>query len=234
MSTYLSANHASLGIDHDRFINVPILIGDDTDEGSYFAANAATPTEMSTFMQSQYPHLDAQSLAAINTEYPLRDPLPYHAAYFPSTSAAYGEACFICPSLRILDAYSQVQTRLYSYRYAVLDEINTASGLGTPHTFELPAIFGPGYADGAVSYTTYNAPIVPIVMDYFISFVRALDPNVYRSVNAPRWEDWGGTAGNVNGRRIFLQTGNVYMQDLPGDEAERCAFWKGLDEMMQI
>lgn len=85
---------------------------------------------------------------------------------------------------------------IFAYRYDVHDAENTAAGLGVPHIFEAAAIFGPGVGGvgtaAAAGYGTYNAPVVPVVMDYWISFVRALDPNVYRNAGAPRWEAWKG------------------------------------------
>lgn len=227
-----------------RFIHVPLLLGDDTNEGSLFVSDAASPADVSTFMLDQYPNLTLSDTASINLEYPLMPSLPTRAAYFPSLSAAYGEACFICPGISILQSYSNntfkstsnsslASPRLFSYRYAVTDASNNATGLGTPHTFEIPAIFGvdaTGASDS--SYETYNAPIVPVVMDYFMSFVRALDPNVYKSDAAPVWDEW--SAGGGNGTRVLLQTNETVMEDVPSEQLERCEFWRGLRLDMQL
>lgn len=59
-----------------------------------------------------------------------------------------------------------------------------------PHVSEKPAIFGPGNDGECVdcSYSAYNSSIVPVVMNYWISFMRSLDPNTHRDPTAPEWQ----------------------------------------------
>jgi carboxylesterase type B len=186
-------------------------------------------------MQNNYPHLTTADTDAINKEYPLVSPLPKHAAYFPSASAAYGEATFTCPGNFITHTFANALSgsKVWNYRYNVLQADNVASGLGVPHTFESPAIFGLGYANNNIlsSYATYNAEIIPIVMSYWISFVRELTPNRYKDGSAPHWESFGH--GKDGGRRILLQTNGTVMEKIPADQRWRCAFWKGLAVTME-
>ncbi|CZR55601.1 uncharacterized protein PAC_05489 [Phialocephala subalpina] len=72
-----------------KFVKVHVMIGDDTDEGTGFAANASSPQEVSTFLRNNYPGLTPSDLRQINKIYPLMPPLSKHAAYFPSTEKAY-------------------------------------------------------------------------------------------------------------------------------------------------
>lgn len=233
------------------FVRVPLLFGNDNDEGTYFADDAATSGEMATFLRNNYPLLTANDTAEVVDMYPLRAAVAQHAAWFPSASAAYGEATFICPAISIMGAYQDPargnnssgggddddddDTQLWLYRYDVADDDNTAAGVGVPHLWESYAVFGPGnLGDEAApeSYLTYNAPIVPVVMDYFLSFVRARDPNVLRAPGAPAWERWGlldgnGTVGG-NGTRLVLETNNTRMEEVDGALAARCQFWAGL------
>ncbi len=209
-----------------RFLRVPVLYGVDTDEGSVFAANSATPDDMATFFANNYPLLGPNDTAAIVARYPQLPALPAHAAFFPSTSRAYGEATFICPAVNVLDAMGRHwdSARLWYYRYNVYDEDNFAWGMGVLHLFEAAAVFGADNILGApASYYSYNAPIIPVVMNYWISFVRALDPNTFRYASAPVWGSWG-----PNGSRMVFETGNLTMEDTPGDQAERCDFWLSL------
>jgi carboxylesterase type B len=186
-------------------------------------------------MQNNYPHLTTADTDAINKEYPLMPPLPKHAAYFPSASAAYGEATFTCPGNFISHTFANAPSRskVWNYRYNVLQANNIASGLGVPHTFESPAIFGLGNANDNIlsSYATYNADIIPIVMSYWISFVRELTPNRYKYGSAPHWESFGD--GKDGGRRILLQTNGTVMEKIPADQGGRCEFWKGLSVTME-
>jgi carboxylesterase type B len=186
-------------------------------------------------MQNNYPHLTTADTDAINKEYPFMPPLPKHAAYFPSASAAYGEATFTCPGNFISHTFANAPSRskVWNYRYNVLQANNIASGLGVPHTFESPAIFGLGNANDNIlsSYATYNADIIPIVMSYWISFVRELTPNRYKYGSAPHWESFGD--GKDGGRRILLQTNGTVMEKIPADQGGRCEFWKGLSVTME-
>jgi acetylcholinesterase len=243
-------------IEQGKFVKVPIIFGgkaktlnvriseavlirthlpDDTNEGSDFAANASSPADVANFMKNNYPRLTTADTNAINQEYPLMPPLPEHAAYFPSASAAYGESTFTCPgnfiSLTFATALSPY--KVWNYRYNVLQANNVASGIGVPHTFESPAIFGLGNANDNVlsSYATYNADIIPVVMAYWISFVRELTPNRYKYGNAPHWESFGD--GKDGGRRILLQTNGTVMEKVPADQVERCEFWRGLSITME-
>ena len=211
------------------FIKVPSIVGDDTDEGTSFAANASTSDEFLDFIKSNYPHLTNSDLQSINESYPLMPSLPEHGAWFPSASAAYGEATFTCPGLEISSSFAQYFSAdlTWNYRYDVIDWDDVQQGLGVPHVSEKPAIFGPGHSNlcsGGCSYETYNAAIVPIMMDYWISFIITLDPNSYKNPAAPQWEAFGSGAG----QRLRFQTNASAMESVPSDQNDRCAMWKKL------
>jgi len=216
-----------------QYIKVPTMVGGDTDEGSYFAANASNPAEVASFIQANYPKLTTSDLDKINEAYPLMDPVPLHAAYFPSASAAYGESTFTCPGLEFsasISAYLSA-SQSWNYRYNVQDQANIAAGLGVPHTSETPAIFGVGYAGGeGGSLATDNAAIVPIVMDYYISFVKTLDPNKLRNEAAPYWAPF-----EVQGvqQRLKIETGSTEMEAVPQAQKERCELWWSLATVME-
>lgn len=222
------------------FVDVPLLFGNDNDEGRSFAADAATSADMANFLRNNYPLLTAADADALVELYPLEPAAARHAAWFPSASTAYGEATFICPAISILGAYANASAgaaapRLWLYRYNVLDDDNVANGLGVPHLWERYAVFGPASLAGEAappSYLTYNAPVVPLVMGYFLSFVRTGDPNALRAPGAPVWGAWGslgdGDGDGANGTRIVIETNNTRMEEVGPAQALRCRFWKGL------
>ncbi|KAG8159694.1 hypothetical protein KVR01_010331 [Diaporthe batatas] len=219
-----------------KFIKVPLLIGDDTDEGTVFAYNASTPEDVSRFFKNNYPLLDQAELDQVNEAYPLTTPLPNHAAYFPSAAAAYGDGTFTCPGNTMAETMSKFYEpgKVWNYRYNVIDPGNVAAGLGVTHTFETAAVFGPGYVDNVpASYYTTNANIVPVVMNYYISFIRALDPNVYRYPGTPVWETWGDFGGG-RGFRLKFETNDTVMEEVPQQLADRCALWKDLSNAMEV
>ena len=232
------------------------LFGTDTDEGSVFAPDAPDRAALAGFFRNNFPRLSPAGADALVARYPRLPPLPRHARWFPSASRAYGEAVFTCPAVNMLTAlarhaHANTSTtdattstaaaavvpagRHWGYRYDVYDAESEAAGMGVVHLFEAAAIFGPeniGWAPP--SYWTYNAPIVPLVMDYWISFVRALDPNVYRNPAAPEWLEWDAAGAGAGGRRLLFRTGNLTVEETPRDQVERCDFWLAMgDEMEQ-
>ncbi|KAE8136006.1 Alpha/Beta hydrolase protein [Aspergillus pseudotamarii] len=216
-----------------KFVRVPLIVGGDTNEGSNFAYNATSPADISEFLTSLYPRLSSSQLKSINRAYQGMTPVPLHAEYFPAASAAFGDAVFTCPgihmSTKMTRYYPMGNKKVWSYRYNVQDPETLSKGLGVPHTFETEAIFGPNYGGGlSSSITNINAGIVPIVMNYYISFVKTLDPNSLRAEGAPYWMPWG------TGERLKIQTNQTVMEDIQGTQKDRCALWEALAPVMDV
>ncbi|KAI3533659.1 carboxylesterase [Colletotrichum filicis] len=216
--------------DKGSFIKVPVLFGTGSNEGSVFAANVATQDEFVSFMTDNYPKLTKNETDPMLQKYPLLSPLPNHNVWFPSTSQAYGETTFICPANTIMNAYATANRSgtSWSYRFNVQDNDNTASGLGVPHVFEAPAIFGIDACPTPDSFRTYNKPIVSLMMKYVISFVRDLNPNTYKLAGAPDWGDWGR-----NQSRYVFELNKNRMENVDDGQRDRCNFWKGIVEVME-
>ncbi|KAJ0168518.1 putative secreted lipase [Colletotrichum tanaceti] len=212
------------------FIKMPVLFGTGTDEGSVFAANVATQEEFVCFVTDNYPKLTETEIGPMLEKYPLLDPLPNHNAWFPSASQAYGETTFICPSNIVMDAYAAVNrsSTSWSYRFNVQDNENTASGLGVPHVFEAPAVFGIDACPTPESFRTYNRPIVPLMMNYWISFIRSLNPNTYKLEGAPAWDAWGR-----NQSRYVFELNKNRMENVDDGQKSRCRFWESIVEVME-
>lgn len=216
-----------------RVAKVPLMVGDDNDEGSYFAVNASTSTEFLDFMQANYPRLTPLDLQLINATYPPGAVMAKHAAWFPPAAKAYGESTFTCPGNEMAASLARYSSpdKTWNYRYNVWDAGNDVSGLGVPHVIEKPAVWGPGYAGACdnCSYVTYNKPMVPIVMNYWISFILSLNPNTYKDNSAPEWKPWG-TQG---GQRMRFQLNVTDMEPVPDDQRQRCMVWKRLAGTME-
>lgn len=198
-------------------------------EGSSFAHDAATAEEFTSFMRDNYPNLTDNDEEDILEHYPKQDLLPLHEEWFPSASKAYGEATFICPTNLMLDAFADagLSNETWSYRYNVWDDVRDAEGMGVEHTFDRPAILGPNNVHAvAESYYTYNAPMIPLMMNYYISFVRSLDPNLHRMDDAPEWGNW------KDGERMMFELDASKMEDIDEGQRKRCKFWGGVAERM--
>ncbi|KAK4230762.1 Alpha/Beta hydrolase protein [Podospora fimiseda] len=226
-----------------QFIRVPMVFGTATNEGSVFAFNSSTPTDMTTFFGNNYPLLTQIDLESIFSRYPQLPSVPNHQTWFPTTSQAYGDATFICPQTNVLNSlslhstYPPSNSSLYAYRFNVHDDQNQAAGLGVPHLFDAGAIFGPDNVVGGnnESYKTYNKGVVEIMMGYYISFARSLDPNKYKLPGAPEWETWNSGATTDEMKRMLFETDNTEMELVSEEEKGRCRFWESLgrDKMEQ-
>lgn len=107
---------------------------------------------------------------------------------------------------------------------------------------ELPTIFGPAalpFPSVDASFRTYNKPLVPVVMSYFISFVRDHNPNTYQNEGSPFWGNFGeegkfGDDAGGEGQRLVLQTNATAMEDVPDDLVDKCKFWRSLGDLMAV
>ncbi|RFN48553.1 lipase 2 [Fusarium flagelliforme] len=206
------------------FVKVPLLTGSCSDEGSNYAVNAGSSAQFIRYMQNEYPYLTTNDTETILDLYPKEPQLPKHDIWFPSASRAYSEATFVCPTNNMLDAYAEHADpkSLWSYRYNVQITEFIEDGLGVPHVANAPAVFGPDMTDAKAgpSYRSYNAPMIPIVQKYWISFVRNLDPNTDRHEDAPTWETWGNDQD-----RLVFELNNNTMESVDQGQRERCQAW---------
>lgn len=106
----------------------------------------------------------------------------------------------------------------------MLDPDQEAEGLGTPHTVETNAIWGPENVNGAApaSYLPggINAGVVPIIQGYWTSFIRSYNPNTYRLPGTAEWQEW--TADTK--QRLLFVTNGTSMESVPQDQRQRCAY----------
>lgn len=64
-----------------EFVDVPVMMGTTTDEGTIFASNAQTPDDVENFMRDNYPNLTDTQAANILDQYPKMAELPAHGPY---------------------------------------------------------------------------------------------------------------------------------------------------------
>lgn len=207
-----------------KFIKVPVIFGDDTDEGTIFVPkNTSTLAAADTFLIDQFPSISKGQISRINDIYLTDDKkktYPGSGPFWPPTSTAYGELRYICPGIEMSRVYAKAGLPSWNYQFAVQDPKHEAIGEGTTHTVEVNAIWGPDYVSGVApdSYYTTNARIVPVMQGYWTSFVRSLNPNTHRYPGSPRWETWGDY------RRIFIRTNQSHMEIVPQAQQDRCNY----------
>lgn len=228
-----SRENLETAFEQGKFVRVPTMVAGDTNEGDSFVPNATSPADVANFLKRNYPNLNSQQLNEINALYPKETPRPPNAAYFPSASDAYGDSTFTCGGLVISDAVSKYVSpnAIWNYRYNVIDPANAAKGFGATHTSETAAIFGLDYVPGGNNSAlgTTNAPVVPIVMDYYLSFVQTLDPNRLKSPSAPTWEAYGASGK----QRLRIEVVGSEMERVAAVQQRRCVLWDRLTTTME-
>lgn len=217
-----------------KFIKVPVIFGDDTNEGTIFVPrNTSSVSQADTFIKDQFPTITDDQLSKINEMYLTEDKtrtFPNAGPYWPPTCTAYGELRYICPGIDLSSVYAAAGVPSWNYHYAVLDPDAETSGTGTSHTVEVNALWGPDYVSGVPppSYYTTNAGIIPVIQGYWASFVRSLDPNTHRDSSSPEWKTWG--EGDNAFWRIFMRTNQTRMERVPQEQQKRCNYLLSLGE----
>ncbi|KAL8687313.1 MAG: hypothetical protein Q9224_005191 [Gallowayella concinna] len=221
-----------------RFLKLPAIYGDPTNEGTVFVPrNLDTAEASNNWLQAQFPALNSTQTTWFQKTYPPATTKPNFpiktSKYWQSTAEGYGELRYICPGLSLNNAYNRQGVKgNWNYRYAVLDPENEKNGYGTPHVAEVNAIWG-APAGSPRSYMTTNKNMIPVLQGYWNSFIRDFDPNTYRQPGTPRWEEWGTADFADRGRpgmrkRIVFQNQagrKTEMEEVTGEQWERCQRW---------
>lgn len=211
-----------------KYVKVPAIYGDDTNEGTVFAPkNTSSLAQSNTFLQSQFPDLTLQQLSKLNELYPVEGTpsFPNAGRYWRQISDVYGDMRYTCPGIYVSGTLANQSTPNWNYRWNVIDPVAAAEGTGVTHTSEVQAIFGPdntlGAAPDSYEVTGVNNPSVSVIQAYWTSFIRCYDPNTYKKAGTPTWDQW--TKSNYN-RRLMFQTNNNSMESVPADQQERCGY----------
>ncbi|KAI5921997.1 Alpha/Beta hydrolase protein [Camillea tinctor] len=217
-----------------KFIKVPLIVGDDTNEGTVFTPQTtSTIGQSDSFLKSQFPFLNLDQLGRINALYPNPNTTcPSSGCYWRQVANAYGDMRYTCPGTFISSAMANYgKAGSYSYRYNVEDPAQVAAGYGVPHTVELNAIWGPqnvgprgsppaSYYPGGV-----NAAVIPVIQAYWTSFIRSFDPNKYRHPGSAKWEEWSPQRQD---RLLFGTGGNTTMELVDQTTKTRCQYFASI------
>ncbi|KFA65781.1 hypothetical protein S40285_06123 [Stachybotrys chlorohalonatus IBT 40285] len=214
-----------------KFIHVPTVFGDDMNGGTRFAPRTlATEAEGYDWLLDQYPTLTFGHLDRIHELYPSVNASQTNCTgvpgcYWRQAANVYGEARYMCPSLFMnsrMQSHGVANT--YAYLWNVSDPAQIQAGLGVPHVVEMDALLGEDYAPGIpASYRSggINERATAVMRGFWTSFVRTLDPNVFREDGTSAWDPWEG------GRRMVFETGaRTSMEDVGQGLRERCLFWE--------
>jgi carboxylesterase type B len=221
-----------------RFVKIPLIVGDDTNEGTTFTPrNTSSIQDSEVFLQSNFPYLTPEQLDRIDELYPNAQnaSCPSEGCYWRQVSDVYGDMRYTCPGLFISSAMTNFgMPRSYSYRYNVEDPDQVAQGLGVPHTVEVSAIWGPENVSGGgpASYSANgtNAAVGPVIRAYWASFIRSFDPNKYRHPGSAYWEAWRPKAQD---RLLFETGGGTKMEFVDDTTRAKCSYLNSIGEAVR-
>lgn len=205
-----------------KFVRVPSIFGDDTNEGTIFTPSAINNyTDMNQFLKNNFPRLTTGELAELDALYYQNTTTvhPGRGAFWRTAANAYGEMRYNCPGIFVSTALRNASVPSWNYHWDVLSPANAASGLGVTHTAESGSIWGTSGSP--------DSRLIPTIQAYWTSWIRTKDPNTYRLAGAPSWEQFGGDLlARLRFGNSTAGTGNtiVRMEGVPGDQKMRCQY----------
>ncbi|RKF76099.1 Acetylcholinesterase [Golovinomyces cichoracearum] len=198
-----------------NFVKVPVIFGDDTDEGTIFTPAAINNvTDMNNFLKDNFPKLSSTQLDTIDSFYPKDQKYPNKGDYWSAAADAYGEMRYVCPGIHISTQYSKNDVfQNWNFRWDVLERQNAASGLGVTHTSDLSSIWGTSQPP--------EKPLIPTIQSYWTSFIRTYNPNTLKLNTAPLWEPF---VPEHMARLRFAAADDVSMEKVDENQQERCSW----------
>jgi para-nitrobenzyl esterase len=215
-ATPLLPTDPAAAITTGHFHHVPVLIGNNHDEGNGWAAGiiqAGNPVTADTWPDVVAAFFSSPGQAqAIVHAYPVR-----RTDGGPVFGAVIGDANFACPTARTA---ALLAAHVPTWRYEFADEHAPplTSGtppfpLGAPHASELPYLFDLGGRPRDLTAAQHR--LADTMIDYWTRFARTADPN---GPSSPRWP-----------RQTVLSLAPDHVSPTNSAESRHhCAFWNAL------
>ncbi|KAJ7647961.1 alpha/beta-hydrolase [Roridomyces roridus] len=207
-------------ISEGKFANVPVMVGSTTNE------TLSGGTSIAAALESFFPSITNATAAAFEAEYPIAD----FASAALQFQAATGESELLCARHIIATAVSK-RNKAWTYRY---NQANPTSGsISVGHAAENWMMFQG--SNTGFNGTGMFTPMTPIedafaseLIAYWLSFVRAGDPNTFKLARSPEWTEFSSAERN----RIVLQqdpqnrttVSGSFVEQQSAGETERCEF----------
>ncbi|KAJ4310567.1 hypothetical protein N0V94_008385 [Neodidymelliopsis sp. IMI 364377] len=194
---------------NDRYVKVPTIFGDSTNEGINFTPNTISNYDRARqFIVDQFPGANWAVIRHVWNQ-------PMNAVadgrWRALASDIYGHIRYNCPNLHMSSLYAENNTYpTYSYRW----NVGTASHVG-----ELLQIWNNGTTASGV-----------FVQAYWASFIRSYDPNKYaadflvakgQELDNPEWTTFNNST-DAGFRLRFGDSNQVAMEEVMADERNKC------------
>lgn len=160
-----------------RYAKVPTIIGFTSNEGSdQVKKTTDTIGEFKSYLKDHYPLLTDHDLDLLAKNYPNDKHWPDSGRYWDAVAKAQGDIRYICPaylSSNSIAAHNPPSVKAWQYQWDVTWGPDNENGFGTKHAATV----------GRVLSRPMNE-----VSEYFISFIKHLDPNPDKNPANPTWE----------------------------------------------
>jgi carboxylesterase type B len=168
---------APAAIIHNRYAKVPTIIGFTSNEGTdQVKKTTDTVGEFKSYLKDHYPLLTDDDLELLAKTYPNDRQWPDSGRYWDAVAKAQGEIRYICPTYLASNAmskYNPENVPTWQYQWDVMWGVDIENGYGTKHA-------------GTVGQVMVKRP--NSISDYFISFIKHLDPNAEKGKDTPTWD----------------------------------------------
>lgn len=118
-----------------KFVKVPLICGDDTNEGTVFTEiDTCCLADSDAFIKDQFPEISLTQLRRWNKLYPPNSTsqFPRTGRYWAAVSKGYGELRYICPSIFVNGVQANLSVPNWNYRWNVIDPESAEEGM-LPH-----------------------------------------------------------------------------------------------------
>lgn len=219
---------------NNHYAKVPTIIGFTTNEGTdQVKKDTDTEDEFRTYLQDHYPLLTDNDLALLVKTFPNERHWRDSGRYWDAVARAQGAIRYICPTYlasNAMSTHNPSTVPTYQYQWDVMWGEDLENGYGTKHAGTV----------GQVMVRRKNE-----ISDYFISFVKYLDPNMERSAGTPEWEKLDGRkrrmfftnikeGGKRGDGKNMLGKMRMWMQGVDEQREKECNVVKGLMGRLQM
>jgi carboxylesterase type B len=203
-------DYTYIAIKNNKYVRVPTIFGDTTNEGLGFTSKAVTSMQQAyTFISDQFPSMTRQDQKRIQTAWIGPPDAARDARWRNIAGDIYGHIRYQCPCLNISASNADNGTTpIWQYRW------NVGQAL---HVAELAPVWNNGSTAAGV-----------FIHAYWASFIRSYDPNTYLAeyladgveLKSPEWQVFGNDG---NGKRMLFNDGNVVkMEEVTDEEWNQC------------
>ncbi|KAF2111055.1 Alpha/Beta hydrolase protein [Lophiotrema nucula] len=216
---------ATQAILEGRYAKVPTLVGFTTNEGSdQVFKTTDNEGEFKSYLKDHYPLLTDEDLDGLVQRYPNDVEWPDSGKWWDAVTKAQGDMRYICPQYLTSNAmakHNPSDVKTWQYQWDVVWGVDIENGYGTKHAGTVGQVMA--RPDNEIS-------------DYFLSFIKHLDPNVERRKGTANW----GHLDMENPKRLFFTNRKnqndvmkIMMKSPDPDREKRCQYIRSIMPRLQ-